>query len=137
MCFFTSAPNQAVFSTINSRYKLQSIFLFELYLYLKSSNRIIEFFSLFCTLFVLYYIFFAFFIFFKVLQASLCVFLGTSLNINNENQQISASRANDFVLVLNMLIVGANIVINAFDMKESSDNEEATRMLSKAVSVTN
>lgn len=65
---------------------------------------------------------FWFFLFnFKVIQASLCVFLGTSLNLNNESQQSTANNANDVVLVLNMLIVGANIVINAFDMKESSD----------------
>lgn len=94
----------------------------------------------FCTLllFLYFMLFFFFHFYFKVLQASLCVFLGTSLNINKENQQISASRANDFVLVLNMLIVGVNIVLNAFDMKESSDSEaETTRLLTKAVPVTN
>lgn len=62
---------------------------------------------------------------FKVVQASLCIFLGSALDINNEDQQTHASRANDVVLVLNMLIVGVNIVINAFDMKESSDSADA------------
>lgn len=59
-----------------------------------------------------------------MLQASLCVVLGTALDINKEKQQKIASVANEVVLVLNVLIVAVNVIINAFDMKESTDAAE-------------
>lgn len=47
----------------------------------------------------------------------LCLILGTALNINKEHHWINAQRANDIVLVLNVIIVAVNIIINAFDTR--------------------
>lgn len=62
----------------------------------------------------------------KVLQASLCLLLGSGLNINKEDDQNKAQKANDVVLVLNVLIVAANVLISAFEMKETDDSVLAT-----------
>lgn len=47
--------------------------------------------------------------------------LGTSLNINNEEDQTNAAKANNIILVVNMLIVVVNLVINVFEMKDPSE----------------
>lgn len=58
----------------------------------------------------------------KVLQASLCVVLGTVFNMNKEEDQNGANKTNDVVLVTTILIVATNIIINAFEMKEADDS---------------
>lgn len=86
---------------------------------------------LLCLLIIIYSIALSLFIFsffllfwllfyFEVSQAGLCLILGTIFNINKEHQWINADRINDFVLLLNVVTVAVNIVINAFDKKETT-----------------
>lgn len=68
----------------------------------------------------LFVIFWLLFFCFEVVQAGLCLILGAALNINKQHHWLNAQRANDIVLVLNIVIVAVNIVINAFDTRETT-----------------
>ncbi|XP_018563038.1 ninjurin-2 isoform X2 [Anoplophora glabripennis] len=57
----------------------------------------------------------------QVAQACLCVILGTYLNINKEGDHPNASKANNLVLCVNIIIMAVNILISSFEMKESQD----------------
>uniref|UniRef100_V5FYP9 Ninjurin-2 n=1 Tax=Anoplophora glabripennis TaxID=217634 RepID=V5FYP9_ANOGL len=57
----------------------------------------------------------------QVAQACLCVILGTYLNINKEGDHPNASKANNVVLCVNIIIMAVNILISSFEMKESQD----------------
>ncbi|XP_060528940.1 ninjurin-2-like isoform X2 [Cylas formicarius] len=57
----------------------------------------------------------------QVLQACLCVVLGSALNINKEGHCDQANTANNFVLCVNIVIMAVNIVISTFEVKEAMD----------------
>lgn len=71
--------------------------------------------------FVLYFIFIAS-LEPKALNGVLCVFLGSSLNINKEHEQDKANKTNNICLALNIIIVTLNVVISAFDLKDVHGN---------------
>ncbi|RZC34538.1 ninjurin-1, partial [Asbolus verrucosus] len=56
----------------------------------------------------------------NVVQAILCVLLGTTLNLNKEDHQQSANRANNVILCINIILMAVNILISSFEMKEST-----------------
>ncbi|GLV39847.1 Ninjurin C [Carabus blaptoides fortunei] len=58
----------------------------------------------------------------QALQGVLCVFLGSSLNINKEHEQDKANTTNNICLALNIVIVTLNIIISAFDLKDNYGN---------------
>ncbi|CAH1998300.1 unnamed protein product [Acanthoscelides obtectus] len=71
----------------------------------------------------------------QVLQAILCVLLGSRLDINKENHQENANKANNVILCLNILVMATNILISAFEMKESTDHLDGnTTIIPSAVS---
>ncbi|KAJ8939090.1 hypothetical protein NQ314_011244 [Rhamnusium bicolor] len=55
-----------------------------------------------------------------VIQACLCVLLGSSLDINKEEDHPHANRTNNIVMCVNIVIMAANVLISAFEMKESN-----------------
>ncbi|KAJ3647306.1 hypothetical protein Zmor_019190 [Zophobas morio] len=56
----------------------------------------------------------------QVVQAILCVVLGASLSLNNEDDHNSAEKANNVILCLNIVLMADNILISSFEMKESN-----------------
>ncbi|XP_017779635.1 PREDICTED: ninjurin-2-like isoform X1 [Nicrophorus vespilloides] len=54
----------------------------------------------------------------QILQGILCIFLGTGVDINEEKDAKQATKANNIMLCLNVLSVGINVLISAFEMKE-------------------
>ncbi|CAH1116696.1 unnamed protein product [Phaedon cochleariae] len=57
----------------------------------------------------------------QVLQGCLCVVLGSRLNINKENDQTDANKANNVILCVNIVIMATNILINSFEMKDGDN----------------
>ncbi|KAL3285572.1 hypothetical protein HHI36_000102 [Cryptolaemus montrouzieri] len=55
----------------------------------------------------------------QVLQGALCIFLGTKVDINDQDDHSKAEKANNYVVLINFLLVGVNVVINTFDIKSS------------------
>ncbi|KAL1493677.1 hypothetical protein ABEB36_009374 [Hypothenemus hampei] len=53
----------------------------------------------------------------QVIQACLCVLLGSALNINKEEQCPNANRANNVTLCVNIAIMAVNVIIGSFEMK--------------------
>lgn len=64
----------------------------------------------------------------KVIQAFVCVFLGTRLDINKDTHQNTADYVNNSILAANVLIVAVNIVINVFEMREPT-NSNSTKLI--------
>ncbi|XP_046418704.1 uncharacterized protein [Neodiprion pinetum] len=56
----------------------------------------------------------------QVIQGVICILLGSSLNINKQQDQRKANIWNNICLVLMLLTVAVNAVISAFDMRDSS-----------------
>lgn len=58
----------------------------------------------------------------------LCLVLGSKLDINKENEQNTAERANHGVIAMNVLIVVVNVMISVFEMKESNLPSETSKV---------
>ncbi|XP_046612040.1 uncharacterized protein LOC124301251 isoform X2 [Neodiprion virginianus] len=56
----------------------------------------------------------------QVIQGVICILLGSSLNINKQQDQRKANIWNNICLLLMLLTVAVNAVISAFDMRDSS-----------------
>ncbi|XP_022910999.2 ninjurin-2 isoform X1 [Onthophagus taurus] len=54
----------------------------------------------------------------QIIQAIVCVFVGSSININKAEEQDNANLANNSILALNILLVIVNVLIAGFEMKE-------------------
>ncbi|XP_050315875.1 ninjurin-2 isoform X3 [Anthonomus grandis grandis] len=54
----------------------------------------------------------------QVIQACLCVLLGSALNINKEDHCPNANKANNIILCVNIVIMAVNVIIGTFEMKE-------------------
>ncbi|KAJ8969458.1 hypothetical protein NQ317_008790 [Molorchus minor] len=59
----------------------------------------------------------------NVIQACICILLGSSLNINKEGDHPNANKANNVILCANIVIMAVNILINAFEMKEAEQSK--------------
>ncbi|VEN49077.1 unnamed protein product [Callosobruchus maculatus] len=69
----------------------------------------------------------------QVLQAILCVLLGSKLDINKENHQDDANKANNIILCLNIVVMATNILISAFEMKEGTDHIDGSVMTTSSL----
>lgn len=75
----------------------------------------------------------------KVIQGIVCVLLGTTLNINKEDDHEKAAKANNVTLCLNILIVVVNLIINVFEMKDPNEygnpttSSPATKLLTQSL----
>ncbi|GJQ80145.1 hypothetical protein Trydic_g23724 [Trypoxylus dichotomus] len=64
----------------------------------------------------------------QLIQLLVCIVLGSKFNINKEDHQDTANIANNIILGLNALIVGVNIFISSFEMRENfADNNDNTK----------
>lgn len=101
-------------------FKTESIFMETLVVYIIwriLANFLILFFSVH---FYFSFLFFHFsFFLLQILQGTLCIFLGVKLDINESGDHSQADKVNNFVVLVNFLLMGVNIVINTFDMKSS------------------
>lgn len=58
----------------------------------------------------------------QIVQACLCVVLGSAYNINKEGDCTTANKTNNIILCTNIGIMAVNVLINSFEMKEGSSN---------------
>ncbi|KAI4469145.1 ninjurin-related [Holotrichia oblita] len=72
----------------------------------------------------------------QLIQLTFCVVLGSKYNINKDHQQETANIANNIVLGINALIVGVNVFISAFEMKENFASRSITGMSTETTPIT-
>lgn len=60
---------------------------------------------------------------FQIFQAVVCVVLGLVFNINKVDQQKSAEIINNISVSIAVIVVTLNVVISAFDIKNTSDKK--------------
>lgn len=63
------------------------------------------------------------FFFHQIFQAVVCVILGLVFDINKVDQQKSADIINNVSVSIAVVVVTLNVVISAFDIKNSSDKK--------------
>lgn len=61
--------------------------------------------------------------FYQIFQAVVCVILGLVFDINKVDQQKSADIINNVSVSIAVVVVTLNVVISAFDIKNSSDKK--------------
>lgn len=61
--------------------------------------------------------------FHQIFQAVVCVILGLVFDINKVDQQKSADIINNVSVSIAVVVVTLNVVISAFDIKNSSDKK--------------
>ncbi|CAG9762015.1 unnamed protein product [Ceutorhynchus assimilis] len=57
----------------------------------------------------------------QVVQACLCVMLGSALNINKEEHCPNANKANNIILCMNIVLMAVNVLIGTFEMKDAAE----------------
>ncbi|KAK9707899.1 Elongation complex protein 6 [Popillia japonica] len=62
----------------------------------------------------------------QLIQLTVCIILGSKYNINKDHQQETANTANNVILGINALLVGVNVFISSFEMKENFVNRSTT-----------
>lgn len=56
----------------------------------------------------------------QLLQGIICVLLGSNYDINKEDHQRKANRWNDICMSLMVLTVAVNVILSAFEMRDTS-----------------
>nr|XP_022911019.1 ninjurin-2-like isoform X4 [Onthophagus taurus] len=72
----------------------------------------------------------------QIIQAIVCVFVGSSININKAEEQDNANLANNSILALNILLVIVNVLIAGFEMKEDYGHLVDTTAATTATTIT-
>lgn len=73
----------------------------------------------------------------QLIQGIVCVFVGTGVDLYEQQDAKKANLANNIILSLNLLLMVVNIIISTFEMKEDfSDTGETTTVATKLLPTT-